>query len=177
MSGSPEEDRRPPISLDCRIWLGQRHEGRFSYLSGRGPLSVVVTYVLIGDQILLQVPEYNDITQYAPGRKVSLVVDGRVEARLNQPGRTIDAITVTGTAAVAPEGGRWSVAAALFEESWPAGVRTRIVSLPLTELDVREREPQGSGPTAVVHRMMLPSRPCNARVDTGPVAALTSANS
>ena len=131
MSGGPEADQRPPISIDCRIWLGQHQQGRFGYLSGRGAQSVIVTYALVGDHILLQVPEYNDITQYAPGAKVSLAVDGRVEPRsLNQPGRTIDAITVTGTAAITSEGGRWSVAAALFEESWPAGVRTRIVSFP-----------------------------------------------
>ena len=138
----------------------------------------MVTYALVGDHILLQVPEYNDITQYAPGATVSLAVDGHVEPRLaNQPGRTIDAIKVTGKAAIASEGGRWSGAAALFEESWPAGVRTRIVSFPLTELEVREREPQGSRHTAVVRRMMLLSGPCNATVDTDPAAALTSANS
>jgi hypothetical protein len=68
MSGGPATDQRPPISLDCRIWLGQRHEGRLSYLSGRGPQSVVVTYTLIGDQILLQVPEYSDITQLVRAR-------------------------------------------------------------------------------------------------------------
>jgi hypothetical protein len=42
----------------------------------------VVTYALVGDHILLQVPEYNDITQYAPGAEVSLAVDGQVEPRL-----------------------------------------------------------------------------------------------
>jgi hypothetical protein len=118
MHGGPATDQRPPISLDCRIWLGQHHQGHLGYLSGRGAQSVVVTYALVGDHILLQVPEYNDITQYAPGAKVSLAVDGEVESMLaNQPGRTIDAIKVTGKAALASEDGRWSGAAALFEES------------------------------------------------------------
>jgi hypothetical protein len=62
----------------------------------------VVTYAMVGEQILLQVPEYNDITQYAPGAKVSLAVDGEVEPMsVNQAGRMIDTITVTGTAALA----------------------------------------------------------------------------
>ena len=145
LRAGPDDDQRQPISSDCRIWLGEHHEGRLGYVSGRGPRSVVVTYALVGDQILLQVPEYNDITQYAPGAKVSLAVDGEVEPMsVNQPGRTIDAITVTGTAALASEGGRWSTASTLFEEAWPAGIRTSIVSLPLTGLEVRKREPQGT---------------------------------
>jgi hypothetical protein len=143
-SGGAEDHRRQPIPRDCRSWLGQHHEGRLGYLSGRGPQSVVVTYALVGDHILLRVPEYNDITQYAPGEKVSLAIDGEVEpTSVNQAGRTINAITVTGTAVLASEGGRWSTAAALFEESWPAGIRTSIVSLPLTGLDVFERDLTG----------------------------------
>jgi hypothetical protein len=144
LSAGPEADQRQPTLRDCRSWLGQRHEGRLGYLSGRGKQSVVVTYALVGDHILLQVPEYNDITQYAPGAQVSLAVDGGVEPMsVAQPGRTIDAIIVTGTAALASEGDRWSTCAALFEESWPAGIRTSIVSLPLTGLEVREGAPQG----------------------------------
>ena len=144
LSAGPQAHQRQPTLRDCLIWLGRHHEGRLGYSSGRGKQSVVVTYALVGDQILLQVPEYNDITQYAPGAKVSLAVDGEVEPMsVAQPGRRIDAMTVTGTAALSSEGGRWSPVAALFEESWPAGIRTSIVSVPLTGLEVREGEPQG----------------------------------
>jgi hypothetical protein len=143
LSLGADDDQRQPTSRDCRIWLSQHHEGRLGYVSGRGPRSVVVIYALVDNQILLQVPEYNEITQYAPGAKVSLAIDAEVEPMsVNWAGRTINAITVTGTAALASERGRWSTAAGLFEESWPAGIRTSIVSLPLTGLEVLEREPQ-----------------------------------
>ena len=56
VGGARKLDRRPPISLDCRSWLGQHHQGHLGYLSGRGARSVVVTYALVGDHICYRSP-------------------------------------------------------------------------------------------------------------------------
>ena len=37
-----------------------------------------MSYIVAGDQILLQIPEYNEIAQYAPGAEVTLAVDRKV---------------------------------------------------------------------------------------------------
>ncbi len=124
----------------CCTWLRQHHEGRLSYLSGRGPQSVVVSYVVAGDQILLQIPEYNEIAQYAPGAEVTLVVDRKVEpTSAIQPGVTIDVVGVTGTAALVAEADPPPPAAGGFGESWPAGIKISLLSLPLTQVHGFER--------------------------------------
>ena len=120
---------------ECCTWLRQHHEGRLSYLSGRGPQSVVVSYVVAGDQILLQIPEYNEIAQYAPGAEVTLAVDGKVEPTSEiQPGVTIDLVSVTGTAALAAGANPPPAAAGGFGESWPVGIKISLISLPLTQV-------------------------------------------
>ena len=120
-------------------WLRQHHEGRLSYLSGRGPRSVVVSYVVAGDHILLQIPDYNEIAQYAPGSEVTLAVDRKGEpTSAIQPG-VPEVVSVTGTAALEERANRPAAAAVRFNESWPAEIRISLLRLPLTRVQVFER--------------------------------------
>jgi hypothetical protein len=124
---------------ECCTWLRQHHEGRLSYLSGRGPQSVVVSYIVAGDQILLQIPEYSEIAQYAPGAEVTLAVDRKVgSTSAIQPGVMIDMVSITGIAALAPRANP-PAAAGGFGESWPAGIKISLLSLPLTQIYGFER--------------------------------------
>ena len=66
-TGHRPDAPRPLTTGECRRWLQEHHEGRLGYLSGRGPRSVVVSYAVADDEILMRVPDYNDIAQYAPG--------------------------------------------------------------------------------------------------------------
>ena len=131
-----------PISPDNRRWLGQHHEGSLSYMSGCGPRSVMVTYALVGEEILLQVPDYNDIAHYAPGAQVSFAVADEVEPpSAEQPEPAIREVRLTATAELESDGRSHPPVAALFDESWPDGIMTSIVTLPLTDLYVSERFP------------------------------------
>src|SRR4029453_930014 len=84
---------RPSARREWRRWVEQHHQGRLGYLSGRGPRSVVVSYTVVGDQIRVRVPDYNDIAQYAPGARVTLAVDGEADHT-----SAVEAVSVTGTA-------------------------------------------------------------------------------
>ena len=96
------EDQRALTATECRRWIQQHHEGRLGYLSGCGPRSVVVSYAVTGDEILMRVPDYNGIAQYAPGSQVTLAVDGLVEpASPSKP--EIEEVSVTGIAAHAED--------------------------------------------------------------------------
>ena len=126
--GSRLEEQRSLSAGECRRWLLQHHEGRLGYLSGRGPRSVVVSYAVDDDQILVQVPDYNDIAQYAPGAQVTLAVDGPVEG--SPPGEPeIEEVSVTGTAAHADRA-QQAVDTVRFDESWPNGIKTSVVICP-----------------------------------------------
>ena len=61
---------------ECPSWLDHHSEGELGFVGGRGPRSVVVTYAVTDDQILFLVPAYNEVTQYAPGKQVTLQVAG-----------------------------------------------------------------------------------------------------
>ena len=78
---SPGERLRRLSPHECKAWLCSHHEGRLGYQSGRGHRSVVVSYAVAGDQILVRLPDYNDIVHYAPGAEVSLDVDGGTRRR------------------------------------------------------------------------------------------------
>ena len=135
----PADVRRRLSASECCTWLRQHHEGRLCYLSGRGPRSVVVSYVAAGDHILLQIPEYNEIAQYAPGAEVTLAVDRKGEPTSSiQPG-VPEMVSVTGTAALTTGANRRATAAVRFEESWPAGIRISLLRLPLTRVRGFER--------------------------------------
>ena len=131
------------ISRESRIWLGQHHVGCLNYMSGCGPRSVCISYALVGDRILFQVPDYNEIAHYAPGARVSFAVDEGAEPATPaiDPGPMIEGIKVTGTAELESETDGSPPGSGCIEESWPDGVRTSIVTLPLTDLQVSERAP------------------------------------
>ena len=113
-------------SRECRAWLADHHEGRLGYQSGRGPRCVVVSYALAGDQVLVQVPDYNEIAHYAPGAEVAFEVDGRQADHR-------ESVRVRGRAALA--GPASKVDESAFTEHWPAGVCTSVVCLPLSALE------------------------------------------
>ena len=97
--GSHREPQRKLSAGECRAVLASHHEGRLGYQSGRGPRSVVVSYAITEDAIMMRLPDYNDAVHYAPGAEVRLEVDGLVPAGM-------DEVLVTGTAVVDDERGR-----------------------------------------------------------------------
>ncbi len=103
------------------------------YTSGRGPRSVVVSYAMAGNQIIVRVPAFNDIAHYAPGAPVTVVV----EDAQAEPDPRPETVSVFGTAELVDQSedlGRVD-----FAESWPDGVGTAVVSLPLTAVEGFER--------------------------------------
>jgi hypothetical protein len=88
---SPGERLRRLSPHECKAWVCSHHEGRLGYQSGRGHRSVVVFYAVAGNQILVRLPDYNDIVRYAPGAEISLAVDG------GTPAAHRETVTVTGT--------------------------------------------------------------------------------
>jgi hypothetical protein len=136
--GQHADEQRRLSSGECRRWLEQHRQGRLGYLSGRGPRSVVVSYAVVGDQILVKVPDYNDIAHYAPGAQVTLAVDGKIDHTA-----VIEEVSVTGTAG--HQDGNVAVPgdAVQFDESWPAAIKTSVVTLPLTGME-GVRRPAGS---------------------------------
>jgi hypothetical protein len=89
---------------------------------------VVVCYAVTpDDKIVLRVPEYNEIGQYAPGEWVTLDVD-----EMTPPGDR-QTVRASGRAEVLTD----SSVAALDSpgcERWPTGVSTSIIALPLEEV-------------------------------------------
>ena len=109
---------RALTASECHQWLRRHREGRLGYLSGRGQRAVVVSYTVAGVVILVQVPDYNDIAQYAPGSAITLDVEGTAEST-SASGPVTGEVRVTGTAAQPDETTRPPANTALFEESWP----------------------------------------------------------
>jgi hypothetical protein len=126
---SPGERLRRLSLPECRAWLYSHHEGRLGYQSGRGHRCVVVSYAVAGDQVLVQLPDYNDIVHYAPGAEVSLDVDG------GTPAAHRETVTVTGTAELADGAQRPLIDQAAFQEHWPSDVRTSVICLPLNTME------------------------------------------
>jgi hypothetical protein len=114
-------------SNECRAWVSSHREGRLGYLSGRGPRSVVVSYAVAGDSVVVELPDYNDAAHYAPGTRVHLDVEGPAVTRR-------DAVRVTGTAVLADQTQAASVAAERPRE-WPADIRTSLICLALREVE------------------------------------------
>ena len=131
------DDTRGMSYDECRIWLDHHSEGQLGYIGGRGPRSVVVSYVVTDDQILFLVPAYNEITQYVPGKQVTFQVAGESSGPAPQ---YYDTVSVTGTAnpprlAQAPIVRRTN-----FVELWPPDVTTSVICLPMAELKGSERQ-------------------------------------
>lgn len=117
---------------ECRHWLDNHHVGRLAYGSGRGPRCVVVSYTVAEEQIVVRLPAYHEIVQYAPGAVVTFEVEDRADLA---PG--LETVTVSGTAALVCGDERLTDVA--FVESWPAGVSTSVVRLPMTAVEGYER--------------------------------------
>ncbi len=114
---------------ECRSWLSMHGEARLGYRSGRGQRNVVVAYAVDGDEVLVRVPEYNEITQYVPGRRVTLDV-------IDRAGDKVERVVVTGQASVRTSTPA-TVLSLLPDEQWPEDLGNVVVSVPLAEVDGR----------------------------------------
>jgi hypothetical protein len=120
---------------ECRAWLSSHDEGRLSYLSGRGPRSVVVLYSLADRHIVMRLPDYHDAAHYAPGAEVQLDVEGAGET-----GR--DAVRVRGRAVLtgrAPIGVADGTGANLNDGA--STVAASVVCLPISHIEGYETDP------------------------------------
>ena len=126
---SPGERLRKLSPHECKAWICSHHEGRLGYQSGRGHRWVVVSYAVAGDQILVRLPDYNDIVHYAPGERVTLEVDGAIT-----PSGDSATVIVTGTARLMEIEQIDVSVDAVFEEPWPPEVRTSIIGLPTKDV-------------------------------------------
>jgi hypothetical protein len=89
----------------------------------------VVSYAVAEDQILVRLPDYNDIVHYAPGSEVRLDVEG------GTPAAHRETVVVTGKAALAENGQRPLIDQTPFQEEWPPDVRTSIICVPFTAIE------------------------------------------
>jgi hypothetical protein len=122
-----EINRRALTKLECRSWLGDRHEGRLSHQTGRGTRAVVVNYSVTDNQLLFRLPEYNEICQYAEGRQVTMSVSA---IDTNQ---TFTEVVVTGVGYL--DENQAEVAVDIDPaERWPAGVSTHLMCLDLADV-------------------------------------------
>ena len=110
------------ITTADRHLLLRRQEGRLSYTSGRGRPTVVVTYTISDDHLVIRVPEYNEIGWYAPGAEVGFTVDGDQ----THPGAVeLRRIATTG-------GCHLHIADRDPKaEHWPKGINLTVICLPL----------------------------------------------
>jgi len=132
----PTRSQHPARRLspaECTDWLSSHREGRLGYTTGRGPRSVVVSYALADNQIVVRVPDYNDIAHYAPGASVTFDVEDDQAESDPRP----ETVSVSGTAKLVHQSDQ--LGEVQFAESWPDGVGTAVVSLPLTAVEGFER--------------------------------------
>ena len=125
----PSLPARPLSPTECRDCLLRRHEGRLAYTTGRGPRCVVVNYAVHDNEILLRVPEFNEICQYAPGCEVCLVIDEMVSAD-----REWVEVIASGVASVVDHCEHTSREGDDLDEVWPSGVAASTLRVPIAEL-------------------------------------------
>jgi hypothetical protein len=89
----------------------------------------VINYVVHDDEIVLRVPEFNEICQYAPGCEVCLVIDEMV----GTDSEWIE-ITASGVASVVDHREHTSRERDDLDEVWPLGVTASTLRVPITEL-------------------------------------------
>ncbi|GAB2577721.1 hypothetical protein [Microlunatus antarcticus] len=121
----PAVETRALSVQECWSHLRQQTRGRLTYLSGRGPRHVVLSYVVRDDELVVEVPPYNEAAQYARGRRVTFDVITRTGER---SARRVD---VAGLARVLGPGAVW--------DTGPAGHRPpdrpgRLVGLAVDEV-------------------------------------------
>jgi len=114
---------------ECRAWLSERSEGRLGHQTGRGRRTVVVNYAVTDDQVVVRLPEYNEICQYALGRLVTLNVSGTCS---NTRLRTEVAVTGVGHFR---EGDVDLPDTVDLAEHWPAGMATHLMCLDLSDIE------------------------------------------
>ena len=91
---------------------------------------MVVNYAVHADEIVLRVPEFNEICQYAPGCEVCLVIDEMVGA----DSEWVE-VTASGVASVVDHCEHTSRERDDLDEVWPSGVTASTV--PITEAEFR----------------------------------------
>jgi len=94
----------------------------------------VVSYAVTDQQIVFRLPDYNEIVHYAPGERVTLEVEG-----VRPVVGDFETVSVTGEAELATGDDQTELPEAHFEDQWPAGVRTSVLCLPMTEVSGFER--------------------------------------
>ena len=133
--------RRGPVperrlsAVECHAWLSSHDEGRLSYLSGRGPRSVVVLYELANDEVVMRLPDYHDAAHYAPGTEVRLDVEGVGNASLEAVRVVGRAVLADPTPTAAPDG----ICPEFHDET--SKVATSVVCLPLSHVEGYETDP------------------------------------
>jgi hypothetical protein len=155
---NPLDSLSPP---ECRSWLASHGQGRLAYRSGVGDRAVVVRYALAGDEVVFRMPEYSPVLGYALGAQVTLEVeectgDDRAEV-----------VWVTGTAH-APTDEDTLLSRVTPVESWPPGVSTHLVCLPMTDVEGMVF-PARPGPVSVASPSQTgPANTCVRRDATAP---------
>ena len=122
-------------AAECRAWLSSHDEGRLSYLSGRGPRSVVVLYELANDKVVMRLPDCHDAAHYAPGTEVRLDVEGVGNAGL-------EAVRVEGRAVLAdraPTAAPDGIGPEFNDETSKGAIS--VVCVPLSHLEGYETDP------------------------------------
>ena len=114
---------------ECRDCLLRRHEGRLAYSTGRGLRCVVVNYAVHDDEIVLRVPEFNEICQYAPGCVVCLVID-----EMHGTDSEWLEVTASGGASVVDHCEHTSWERDDLDEVWPSGVTASTLRVHIAEL-------------------------------------------
>ncbi|HEY5822331.1 MAG TPA: pyridoxamine 5'-phosphate oxidase family protein [Propionibacteriaceae bacterium] len=126
--GAPPTSRRLSTS-ECYHLLTNHREGRLSYATGRGPRAVVVSYAMTNEHIVVRLPDYNDIVHYAPGADITLEVADETATVSG-----LEMVCVGGRAALARHDDV-QFAQLDFAETWPEGVHTSVVCLPMTAVE------------------------------------------
>lgn len=119
---------------ECWSQLDTQREGRLGYLSGRGPRHVVLSYAVVGDELVVRVPAYNEATQYADGAAITFDVAAR------DAEDDAERIEVVGRGRLA--GPDDDVRGALPDEHWPADLSRRLIWLQVDTVR-GETEPAG----------------------------------
>jgi hypothetical protein len=86
----------------------------------------MTNYAVTDDQVVFRIPEYNELTQYAPGQYITLEVSENC-------GTEVSEVSVTGVGHWADETSAMDQTVDL-RECWPPEVITRILRLDLTDI-------------------------------------------
>ncbi len=125
--GRPQPEPRSLTRAECRAWIAGHDEARLRFDTGRGPRSMVVGYAVRADEVLLLLPEYHPATGYLLDAPVVLEVEGAGDEG------TWESVRASGVAYGGPAGE--SVSVRPYGASWPSGVATHTVHVPLDRVE------------------------------------------